>query len=207
MKKTVEIEVSRLRCLYQEGDQKTREALESMYGKDVLEAGDDEMLELITGMLEENEIRDDSEIQSAIGWLEALLSRKAVPETGQKIAPWPIKDKDGKIVGVGVPIINKAFYFDQSPDEEMTWDDAMAYAKKFGRKLLKKEELMLCYYFKDAINAIAAEAGHPDFLSGWIWSSTEYNTTYAWFVYFNSGYVFSIIKCNTNFVVRPVADI
>ena len=37
------------------------------------------------------------------------------------------------------------------------------------------------------------------------WSSTEYNTHIAWFVYFNSGTVSYNYKYNTGFVVRPVA--
>lgn len=204
MKKPVEIEVTRLRSLYQAGDEKTREALEAMYGKDVLVADDDEMLELVTDMLSENEIHDEDEIRSAIDWVEALKARKAIPETNQKIAPWAIENADGKVIGVGVPIINKAFYFDQCPDKEMDWNDAMAYAKKHGRKLPTQKELMLCYFFKDEINAIAEASGHPDFLSGWVWSSTEYGTGSAWGVYFYSGHVTGYSKYNS-FVVRPVA--
>ena len=37
------------------------------------------------------------------------------------------------------------------------------------------------------------------------WSSTEYNTTFAWGVNFGSGYVGSYTKYSTTFVVRPVA--
>ena len=206
MKKTVEIDVVRLRRLYQAGDEKTREALESMCSKDVLVADDDEMLELVTDMLSENETHDEDEIRSAIDWVEDLRARKSTPKTSQKIEPWAIKNKDGKVIGVGVPIINKAFYFDQCPDEEMNWDDAMKYAKKHGRKLPTKKELVLCWFFKDEINAIAAEAGHPDFLSGYIWSSTEYLTGNAWFVNFLSGGVYNYYKYSS-IVVRPVADI
>ena len=208
MKKTVEIEVAKLRSLYQGGDEKTREALEAMYGKDILVADDDEMLERVTQILSENDIRDDDEIQSAIDWVEALRARKAIPETSQKVEPWAIKNKDGKVIGVGVPIINKAFYFDQCPKEEMNWDDAMKYAKKLGRKLPTKKELVLCWFFKDEINAIAEAAGHPDFLSGYIWSSTEYNTLSAWYVGFGSGLVDGYnTKYYATYVVRPVADI
>ena len=130
------------------------------------------------------------------------------PETAQKTEPWAIENAAGKVVGVGVPIINKAFYFDDVPedDKEMNWDDAMAFAKERGRELPTKRELMLCYFFKDEINAIAEAAGHPGFLSGWIWSSTEYNTTNAWNVGFNSGYVTYTGKYFTAYlVVRPVA--
>ena len=127
------------------------------------------------------------------------------PETAQKTEPWAV-EANGKVVGVAVPIINKVFYFDDIPegDQEMNWDDAMAYAKKHGRKLPTQKDLMLCFYFKDAINAIAEAAGHPDFLYGWIWSSMEYNTNLAWGVNFNSGIVTYTGKY-TSLVVRPVA--
>lgn len=127
-------------------------------------------------------------------------------ESGTKQMPWPVKDKSGRVIGVGVPVINKVFYFADVPedDERMEWKEAMDYAAKRGRSLPTQKELMLCFYFKDAINAIAEEAGHPDFLYGWIWSSTEYNQGNAWVVNFNGGSVHNSYKYYSN-VVRPVA--
>lgn len=209
MDKTVATDVAKIRTLYREGDKKTRSVIESIFGTDVLKVNDDEMLSEVEEMLSENEIHSESEIKDAIDWVRGLLTRKAVPATGDKTAPWAVKNAKGKVIGVAVPIINKVFYFDDVPenDEEMNWDDAMAHAKKLGRTLPSKRELHLCYFFKDEINAIAEAAGHPDFLSGWIWSSTEYGTGYAWYVGFNSGLVFTGSKYGTTGVVRPVADI
>lgn len=140
--------------------------------------------------------------------LKSLFRRADKAPAAKGLVPSAITKPDGKIIGVRVPIINKAFYFCDVPegDREMNWPDAMDYAKKRGRTLPTKREFYVILFFKDEINAIAAEAGHPDFLSGWAWSSTEY-TTYAWIVYFNSGSVSSTYKYGTNNVVRPVADI
>ena len=121
--------------------------------------------------------------------------------------PWKIKDADGNTIGIGVPVIDKALYFEDVPknDKEMNWFDATKHAKMLGRALPSKKELYILAYFKDEINELAAEAGHPDFLSGWAWSSTECSTTYAWGVTFGSGYVYYTVKYLTTFVVRPVA--
>ena len=125
----------------------------------------------------------------------------------EQTCPWAIKDADGKTIGIGVPVINKAFYFADVPenDKEMNWFKAMEFAEKRGRSLPSKKEMYIVLFYKDEINAIAAEAGHPDFLSGWAWSSTECNTNYAWGVGFGSGNVYNGYKYGTSYVVRPVA--
>ena len=87
----------------------------------------------------------------------------------------------------------------------MNWHDAMKHAKLLGRTLPTQKELYILAYFKDEINELAAEAGHPDFLSGWAWSSTETGTSSAWSVYFGSGFVGGNNKYITTIVVRPVA--
>ena len=125
----------------------------------------------------------------------------------EQTCPWAIKDADGKTIGIGIPVINKAFYFADVPenDKEMNWFKAKEFADKRGRSLPSKKEMYIVLFYKDEINAIAAEAGHPDFLSGWAWSSTECSTTYAWYVSFGSGYVNNNVKYTTFYVVRPVA--
>ena len=141
--------------------------------------------------------------------LKSLFRRADKAPAAKGLVPTAITKPDGKIIGVRVPIINKAFYFCDVPegDREMNWPDAMDYAKKRGRTLPTKREFYVILFFKDEINAIAAEAGHTDFLSGWAWSSTEGSTNYAWLVNFNSGIVGNYSKYGTNIVVRPVADI
>lgn len=205
MDKTISIEASKLRDLYDGGDKQTRAILEEIYGKKVFAATDDVMFEVVRSFIESSETASDEEIKETVEWLESYKLRTQAISAEPKIAPWAV-EKDGKVVGVAVPIINKVFYFDDVPedDKEMSWDDAMAFAKERGRELPTKRELHLCYFFKDEINAIAEAAGHPDFLSGWIWSSTEYGTSYAWNVNFYSGYVNGYYKYSS-YVVRPVA--
>lgn len=199
MNKKVEIEVSRLREIHNDGDAATRSLLENLYGTEIFQLSDEEMYKQLLMLIENY---GSTEL---LVWAEKRVQIDPV-EKPSAVAPWAV-EKDGKVVGVAVPIINKVFYFDDVPedDKEMNWDDAMAYAKERGRELPSKRELTLCYFFKDEINAIAEAAGHPDFLSGWVWSSTEYNTINAWYVYFYSGNVYNGYKYGTTLVVRPVA--
>lgn len=205
MDKTVAIEVAKLRDFYQRSDKKTRTALEGLYGKDVLVPGNEEIWEQVKHRLLNGEQPNSAEVEAVVSYVDKLRTQAKADRS--PVAPWAIKDDAGKIIGVGVPIINKVFYFDDVPedDHEMNWDDAMAFAKVHGRTLPSKRDLHLCYFFKDEINAIAEEAGYPDFLHGWIWSSTEHSTLNAWLVNFNSGYVHGNSKYTTTIVVRPVA--
>ena len=198
MNKKVEIEVSRLREIHNDGDAATRSLLENLYGTEIFQLSDEEMYKQLLMLIENY---GSTEL---LVWAEKRVQIDPV-EKPSAVAPWAV-EKDGKVVGVAVPIINKVFYFDDVPedDKEMNWDDAMAYAKERGRELPSKRELMLCYFFKDEINAIAEAAGHPDFLHDCIWSSTEYSTYGAWIVNFYSGYVTYNGKYNS-YVVRPVA--
>ena len=199
MNKKVEIEVSRLREIHNDGDAATRSLLENLYGTEIFQLSDEEMYKQLLMLIENY---GSTEL---LVWAEKRVQIDPV-EKPSAVAPWAV-EKDGKVVGVAVPITNKVFYFDDVPedDKEMNWDDAMAYAKERGRELPSRRELMLCYFFKDEINAIAEAAGHPDFLSGWVWSSTEYSTGSAWYVGFNSGGVGYNGKYGTGIVVRPVA--
>ena len=201
MNETIQIEVSRLRETYNDGDAAIRSLLESLYGSEIFKLSDEEMYKSLLLLIENHGSTD------LLVWTEKRVQLDPVAKPAA-VAPWAV-EKDGKVVGVAVPIINKVFYFDDVPedDQEMNWDDAMAFAKERGRTLPSKRELILCLFFKDEINAIAEAAGHPNFLDDYVWSSTEYSTSSAWGVYFNSGYVYIGNKYSTNGVVRPVADI
>lgn len=114
----------------------------------------------------------------------------------------PTWDEERK--AVFIPIINK--YLDAKHSEkEMTWDEAMAYAKKAGKELPSQHEMFAILFFKDEINAILKEHG-GDLLTEWAWASTEHSAYLAWFVYFNNGYVHNNIKSN-DYYVRAVAAI
>ena len=84
-------------------------------------------------------------------------------------------EKDGKVIGVEIPIIEKELLFEDISKEEMDWDEAMEYAKKKGKALLTKRELFILAYFMDDICKY-----YPDLRNMWIWSSTEYSKYNAW---------------------------
>lgn len=86
-------------------------------------------------------------------------------------------EKDGKVIGVEIPIIEKELLFEDISKEEMNWDEAMGYAKKKGKALLTKRELFIIAYFMDDICKY-----YPDLRNMWIWSSTEFSKRYAWFL-------------------------
>ena len=60
-------------------------------------------------------------------------------------------EKDGKVIGVEIPIIEKELLFEDISKEEMDWYEAMEYAKKKGKALLTKRELFILAYFMDDI--------------------------------------------------------
>ncbi len=115
----------------------------------------------------------------------------------------PTWDEERK--AVYVPIIGK--YLDAKHSEkEMTWDEAMAYAKKAGKELPSKHEMFAILFFKDEINAILSEHD-GDLLEEWAWSSSENSAYNAWLVYFGNGSVYYNLKYNGYGYVRAVAAI
>lgn len=109
-------------------------------------------------------------------------------------------EKDGKVIGVEIPIIEKELLFEDISKEEMNWDEAMEYAKKKGKALLTKRELFILAYFIDDICKY-----YPDLRNMWIWSSTEYSKGSAWYLstnsFLNINYKYSSLR------VVPCADL
>ena len=103
-------------------------------------------------------------------------------EDNCRIVPSAI-EKDGKVIGVRIPVINKALYFGEISEKEMTWDAAMQYAADKDRKLPTLKEAHLMLYFIDEIKEIAQQAGF-DFRLWW-WTSTRYSAYAAWLVNFD----------------------
>ena len=111
----------------------------------------------------------------------------------------PIK-KDGKVIGVEIPIIEKELLFEDISKEEMDWYEAMEYAKKKGKALLTKRELFILAYFMDDICKY-----YPDLRNMWIWSSTEYSKNDAWNL--NTYSYLGIYNKYNSFRVVPCADL
>lgn len=88
----------------------------------------------------------------------------------------------------------------------MNWHEAKKAAEEQGLRLFTKEEGMLMYIFKDEINAALVELGGDELSEDdYYWSSSEYFTTSAWYLYFYSGPVGNNTKSNALNVARGVA--
>ena len=109
-------------------------------------------------------------------------------------------EKDGKVIGVEIPIIEKELLFEDISKEEMNWYEAMEYAKKKCKALLTKRELLILAYFMDDICKY-----YPDLRNMWIWSSTESSKPAAWYLLTYS-YLGNPNKYNSGRVV-PCADL
>ena len=96
----------------------------------------------------------------------------------------PYWDENRK--AVFVPIINKFLDAKNLCEEEKNWNDAMELAKKNGKSLPSRKEMLILAYFEDEINAIL-EANGGDKLNGWYWASSEYYSTGALDVHFSNG--------------------
>ena len=111
--------------------------------------------------------------------------------------PWPI-EKDGTVIGVGIPIINKAIYFDQVR-LGLTWLGAKAHAKEVGGELPSKQQLYIIAYFYDELREI-----WPDIVKDFIWGE-ECSGTHAW-VLANYGHMHNAYK-NLRMYAVPLADL
>lgn len=60
------------------------------------------------------------------------------------------------------------------------------------------------YWRKRGLDDALVAAGGKPLKDSFYWSATEYSSSNAWYVYFNSGNVYNGHKCN-GYVVRPVA--
>lgn len=104
--------------------------------------------------------------------------------------------------GVFIPIVNKAFFFDEIKPE-MNWDEAMKYCKGIGKSMPTLKECYIWQYFKEELEALFKEAGceYPSPL----WSCSQYSANAAWLVG-GTGRVDSYYKYS-GFSVVPLADL
>ena len=151
---------------------------------------DDEMIDRIATTLSQPPIFDNKACQKMADWVRSLRPRL------NEVTPI---EKDGNVVGVKIPVINKALYFDEISKEEMKWDDAMAYAKNLGRELPSKNDAYIILYYLDEIKKYT-----EDFPSWW-WTSTQSSSYYSLAVYYD-GSVDHSAKYN-DFTAVPLADL
>lgn len=87
--------------------------------------------------------------------------------------------------------------------KEFEWQKAMNRLKELGKSTFSKHEGYFIAAFIDEINEKLREIGGKE-LDEAYWSSTEYTSDVAWYVYFSSDSVYFNYK-SYSFVVRPVA--
>ena len=110
-------------------------------------------------------------------------------------------ERDGRR-GVFIPIINKAFFFDEiKPD--MKWDEAMKYCNSIGKSMPTLKECYIWKYFKEELEALFKDAGRE--YPSPLWSCSQYSASYAWYVGY-AGLVNAYLKY-LGFTVVPLADL
>ena len=87
--------------------------------------------------------------------------------------------------------------------KEFEWKKAMERLKEVGKQTFNKHEMYLIAAYRDEINEKMREIGGEE-LEGYYWSSTEYSSTIAWYVYFSSGNIYNYTKYGS-LIVRPCA--
>ena len=68
-------------------------------------------------------------------------------------------------------------------------------------------QLAYMYLNKNEINTLLKKCGGTTLPTNYLWSSSEYNTVYAWYVHFNVGFVDSSVYKNDLYYVRFCRDI
>ena len=102
--------------------------------------------------------------------------------------------KNGKPVGVRAAALNRKIISIALTDENPSnWNEAV----KKGIPSLA--EWLAILENKEAVDAALIRAGGTP-LEGWYWSSSEYSTNYAWYVYASDGGVSGDSKDNGNYV-------
>lgn len=92
---------------------------------------------------------------------------------------------------------------DLDEGKKYDWNGAMERLREVGKKTFNKHQSYFIAAFKDEINEKMREIGGKE-LDDDYWSSTEYNSFYAWFVYFSDGSI-SYYGETSTLAVRPVA--
>lgn len=113
-----------------------------------------------------------------------------------------LKKEDG-FYGIFATLQDAGEKDEDGDSQEYTWDEAMKI--KFSQDNIHVpdiRELSLLHLNIDDVNAGLSAAGGEK-LEGYYWSSTEYNSLYAWLLGMVNGYRYNIGK-NYDYYVRPV---
>lgn len=88
--------------------------------------------------------------------------------------------------------------------ERLNFDEAQQFCLAEGGRCPTIDELTGIFLNKDKINAALKAANLPELKKSWYWSSTEYNSDYAWLLRMSDGLRDWDGKDHSNFYVRPV---
>lgn len=88
--------------------------------------------------------------------------------------------------------------------ERLNFDEAQQFCQSAGGRCPTIDELTGIYLNKDKINASLKAAGLPELKESWYWSSTEYDSYYAWRLRMSDGYRNDYAKYYGSNYVRPV---
>ena len=143
------------------------------------------------------------EMTKAINRVADAFEKKQQVEQRPVAVPVSVHlDSNGVPDGVLIQALDISFVLklkDEEGGKEMSWHEATC---KY--KLPSKEQWMLVLIYFDQVQKCLEEAGGEKLKLDFYWSSSEYNSSYAWNVYFPSANSYTYNKSSSN-VVRAVA--
>ena len=89
-------------------------------------------------------------------------------------------------------------------EERLNFDEAQQFCQAEGGRCPTIDELTGIFLNKDKINAALKAANLPELKESWYWSSTEYSSNYAWYLWMDDGLRSNGNKSDSSPCVRPV---
>lgn len=88
--------------------------------------------------------------------------------------------------------------------ERLNFDEAQQFCQAEGGRCPTIDELTGIFLNKNKINAALKAANLPELKESWYWSSTEYSSYTAWYLWMDDGTRTTNLKDYYNGYVRPV---
>lgn len=88
-------------------------------------------------------------------------------------------------------------------EERLNFDKAQQFCLAKSGRCPTIDELTGIFLNKDKINAALKAANLPELKESWYWSSTEYSSSIAWYLWMDDGYRYNGSKYYNGYV-RPV---
>lgn len=88
-------------------------------------------------------------------------------------------------------------------EKRLNFDEAQQFCQAEGGRCPTIDELTGIFLNKDKINAALKAANLPALKESGYWSSTEYSSYYAWYLWMDDGYRYYLNKDSSRYV-RPV---